>query len=292
MANFTTRKEFLSRQWSPPPEISFNEHNAHRPTTAKINYRCKDIPFEYPVSANKITPAKQRVLVLGETLPIFLKPHLTNYDIEWHIVPILRLDQIVKKVKFALSTMNQNTTIHVLVTDFSWHQIGACHIERRFDSASRVLKHFCKIYHNHETSPSCRIFVLNLYETPFHTNNSCPITNKRILETRAGCLFKFKRGKNVSTGVINIRLVKLPFSEMSPPKSSYPFWLEEFINGCPLDTRIFPLFCFSLPPFCSYFEKSVFLSPSPCHSLFCPHFKTHPGLLVFSLSYVLVKSHK
>ena len=133
MVNFTTREEFLFRQQSPPPEISFNEHNAQRPITAKINYRCKDIPFEYSVSENKTTPAKQRVLVLGETLPIFLKPHLSNYNIEWHIVPILRLDQIVSKVKFAVSTMNQDTAIHVLVTDFSWHQVGACHIERRLE---------------------------------------------------------------------------------------------------------------------------------------------------------------
>ena len=121
----------------PPPEISCNEHNAHRPITARINYRSKDIPFEYPVPANKITPEKQRVLVIGESLAIYLKPHLTNYNIEWHIVPILRLDFIVKKVKFALNTMNQNTAIHVLVTDFPGH------IEKRFDAASRVLKHFC-----------------------------------------------------------------------------------------------------------------------------------------------------
>ena len=145
-----------------------------------------------------------RVLVLGETLPIFLKTHFSNYDIEWHTVPILRLDQIVSKVKFALSTMNKDTAIHVLVTDFSWHQIGACRTEKRFDSANRVLKHFCKTYHNHETSPSCRIFVLNLYETPFHTNNPCPILSKRILEARDSCRSKFERGKNISTGVINI----------------------------------------------------------------------------------------
>ena len=82
---------------SPPPEISFNEHNAHRPILANINYRCKELPFEYPVSENKTTPSKQRVLVLGETLSIFLRAYLSNYDIEWHIVPILRLDQIVSK---------------------------------------------------------------------------------------------------------------------------------------------------------------------------------------------------
>ena len=104
-----------------------------------------------------------------------------------------------------MNTMNPNTAIHVLISDFSWHPIGACQIEKSFDAASRVLKHFCKKYHNHETSPSCRIFILNLYETPFHTNNPCPITNKRILETRAKCLFKFERGKDISAGVINIR---------------------------------------------------------------------------------------
>ena len=81
----------------PPPKINFNEHNAHRPITARINYRSKDIPFEYPVPANKITPEKQRVLVIGKTLAKHLKPHLNNYEIEWHIVPILRLNLIVKK---------------------------------------------------------------------------------------------------------------------------------------------------------------------------------------------------
>ena len=103
-----------------------------------------------------------------------------------------------------MNTMNPNTAIHVLVSNFSWHQIGACQIERSFDAASRVLKHFCKKYHNHETSPSCRIFILNLYETPFHTNNSYPFTNKRIIEMRAGCLSKFEREKDISAGVINI----------------------------------------------------------------------------------------
>ena len=100
--------------------------------------------------------------------------------------------------------MNKDTAIHILVTDFSWHQIGAGRTERLFDSANRVIKHFCKNYHNHETSPSCRIFVINLYETPFHTNNPCPILSKRILETRDSTRSKFERGKNISTGVIDI----------------------------------------------------------------------------------------
>ena len=75
----------------------------------------------------------------------------------------------------------------------------------KFCNCEQSAQNFGQKNHNHETSPTCRIFVLNLYETPFHTNKPFPIKNKCITQARAGCLSKFERGKDISAGVINIR---------------------------------------------------------------------------------------